>query len=230
MRILGLFPHPDDESYAAGAALAQCAAAGCDVRVVSATRGEAGRMRQAGNPSPEDVARIRSAELQAACRALGVTLEGFLDLPDGRLADVPKATFEAVLAPLLARLAPDVVLSLGRDGVYGSRDHLALAAHLRTVARRFPATVVLWAAFPEGHFEPLRRRLDRAGVAVDTALSLGVRREDVAVSVTVSEQQRQRKLAAVGAHRSQLRDGDPHSFLGGGVLEPLLGEEWFTAT
>jgi LmbE family N-acetylglucosaminyl deacetylase len=228
VRILGLFPHPDDESYAAGAALAQCAAAGCDVRVVSATRGEAGRVQSGGNLPPEQVARIRSAELQAACRALGVTLESFLDLPDGRLAEVPAATFESAIAAVLGRLAPDVVLSLGGDGVYGSHDHLALTARLRAVAPRFPATAVLWAAFPEDHFAPLRRKLDRAGIAVDTALPLGARRTDVAVCVTVSEPQRRRKLAAVGAHRSQLRDGDPHSFLGGGLLEPLLGEEWFT--
>lgn len=227
MRVLGLFPHPDDESWAAGAALAQCAAAGADVRVVSATRGEAGRDRRDAARTPAQLATLRTDELAAACRALGARLDGFLDLPDGRLADLDRATVDAAIDATLARIAPQVVLTFGADGAYGSLDHIAFAARVAAAGRRYPAVSVLHAAFPAGHFAPLRRRLARAGLGIDPAVTLGVPAASVALTVQVG-QQRSRKLAAIAAHRSQLRDDDPLSFLGNGILAPLLDAEWFT--
>jgi LmbE family N-acetylglucosaminyl deacetylase len=41
-RILGVFAHPDDESFCAGGTFAKYVATGAEVMVVSATRGEAG--------------------------------------------------------------------------------------------------------------------------------------------------------------------------------------------
>lgn len=227
MRVLALFPHPDDESWAAGAALAQCADAGADVRVVSATRGEAGRDRRGTARTPALLAALRAAELAAACRALGARLDGFLDLPDGRLAEVDRAALDAAIAAAFSRIAPQVVLTFGADGAYGSLDHIAFAARVVAVGGRFPAVTVLNAAFPAGHFAPLRRRLARAGLGIDPAVTLGVPAADVALTVQVG-QRRHRKLAAIAAHRSQLRDDDPLTFLGGGVLAPLLDTEWFT--
>lgn len=224
-RVLGLFPHPDDESYAAGAFLAQCAQAGLDVRVVCATRGEAGSDRRAPR-TPAELARVRSAEVRDACAALGVRLDGFLELPDGRLAEIGDARLDLAIEPFLAAFRPHVVITLGEDGVYGSLDHIALTRRIDTVARRF-AIAVLHAQFPQGHFAPLRRRLQRAGMYLDGRIPLGRKVNEVALRVDATRQ-RTRKLAAVCAHASQLRDGDPWSFLGGRLLEPLLQEEWFT--
>ena len=39
-RILGVFAHPDDESFCAGGTLAKYAEAGAEIMVVSATRGD----------------------------------------------------------------------------------------------------------------------------------------------------------------------------------------------
>src|SRR5260221_13414681 len=44
-RILGVFAHPDDESFCAGGTFAKYVATGAEVMVVSATRGEAGQIR-----------------------------------------------------------------------------------------------------------------------------------------------------------------------------------------
>lgn len=229
MRVLGLFPHPDDESWAAGATLAQCAGAGADVRVVSATRGEAGRDRRGAAHTPAQLAALRTGELEAACRTLGARLDGFLDLPDGRLAEVDCAAVDAAIDATLTRIAPQFVLTFGPDGAYGSLDHIAFAARVAAAGRRFPAVSVLHAAFPAGHFAPLRRRLARAGLGIDTAVTLGVPAASVALTVQVG-QQRSRKLAAIAAHRSQLRNDDPLSFLGGGILAPLLDAECFTVS
>ncbi len=44
-RILGVFAHPDDESYCAWGTFAKYIASGAEVMVVSAMRGEAGQIR-----------------------------------------------------------------------------------------------------------------------------------------------------------------------------------------
>jgi LmbE family N-acetylglucosaminyl deacetylase len=44
-RLLGVFAHPDDETFCAGGTLAKYVAAGWEVMVSSATRGQAGQIR-----------------------------------------------------------------------------------------------------------------------------------------------------------------------------------------
>ncbi|HXL38420.1 MAG TPA: PIG-L family deacetylase [Ktedonobacteraceae bacterium] len=48
MRILGVFVHPDDESFCAGGTFASFVADDAEVMVVSATRSEEGQIRSAG--------------------------------------------------------------------------------------------------------------------------------------------------------------------------------------
>ncbi len=57
MRILGVFAHPDDESFCAGGTLARYVASGAEVMVVSATRGEAGKSAVQGLPLVAPLAR-----------------------------------------------------------------------------------------------------------------------------------------------------------------------------
>src|SRR6266700_6891382 len=63
MRILGVFAHPDDESFCAGGTLARYVASGAEVMVVSATRGEAGQIRSAGVATRRTLGQVREQEL-----------------------------------------------------------------------------------------------------------------------------------------------------------------------
>jgi N-acetyl-1-D-myo-inositol-2-amino-2-deoxy-alpha-D-glucopyranoside deacetylase len=218
--VVGLFAHPDDEAYAAGGMLARCAAEGARVVVVSATRGEAGSDR-AGDVSPGPaMARLRSRELGDACACIGAEAPRFLELADGSVD--PNAGAER-LAPLLQELAADVVFTMGPDGAYGHRDHLATTAMLGRVAdgRR-----VLHSAFELDLFAGLHRRLRRLPM-VATVERMGVPDDEVDLVLELDDELRRRKLAAIAAHRSQLVGGDPMSFLLPGLVEPLLSRERF---
>ncbi len=199
MIVLGFFPHPDDESWAAGGLLALAADRGHDVRVLCATRGEAG-----GDPA------VRSAELAAACAVLGCAPPRFLELPDGGMATAAPDAFRAALD----RLAPDVVVSFGEDGAYGHHDHVACARWAATHA----GDRLLRCAFPPGLFDPVRRALRRTGL-VDRTVPLGVAAPDHVVDLATV---RERKRAAIAAHRSQHRGG---VFLRPGLVEALLDRE-----
>jgi LmbE family N-acetylglucosaminyl deacetylase len=126
-RLLAVFAHPDDETYLAGGTLARYAASGCEVSVLCATFGEAGRRGEYASLSRRDFAVVRRRELEAACAALGVRPPLFLGCADQGLGRDcwDRATDEIVRT--IRRLRPDVVLTFGPDGVSGHADHVALS-------------------------------------------------------------------------------------------------------
>ena len=80
-RVLVVSPHPDDEAIGCGGTLRAHALVGDVVHVVFLTSGEAGGH---GTP-PDETARIREREAQAASRILGVTAIEFWRQPDSKL-------------------------------------------------------------------------------------------------------------------------------------------------
>ena len=46
LTLMAVFAHPDDEAFGTGGTLAKYAAQGCDVYLVTATRGEAGQIAE----------------------------------------------------------------------------------------------------------------------------------------------------------------------------------------
>ena len=132
--LLGLWAHPDDESYLSAGLMDRVLRAGGRVTVVILTDGEAGFA--ADDPRPvEERRELRRSELRAAMAALGVDDVRFVGLPDGGLADLgedePLAAFRAALADV----RPDVTVTFGPDGITGHDDHV-VASRLATEAWR----------------------------------------------------------------------------------------------
>lgn len=244
LRVLGIFPHPDDESYSCAGTLARLADAGAEVHLLSATDGGSGR-DLAGSDAPLGATRI--AELACSCKEIGALPPHSLGLPDGGLS---AANFPVVAGELVREIRtvrPQIVVGLGADGVYGHPDHVAL--HRLLVAalaaapggERFPAAKfgpewaparVFYAAFPRGMFRPMfDHMLESEYRAYFRALDpdqLGVEPADVAAAVDIRPFA-DRKLAAIGCHRSQLRDGDPLSLFPGELVRRTLTGELFSA-
>ena len=237
LRVLGVFPHPDDEAYAAGGLLAMAAASGAHVIVCCATRGENGVLQGAASYVGQTIADVRAAELTASCRALGAAEPWLLDLPDGGLAAMDAAAGQACMARVLDHVQPDLVVTLGIDGVYGHTDHLACTAWVRAAVAALPLEArprLLLAAFPRGMFVPVWQRLRRvAGVPIGPGIdesTLGMAASAVDIRLDVRPVAAQ-KRAALAAHRSQLPGGDPMRFLAPALprtaVAHLLGEEWY---
>jgi LmbE family N-acetylglucosaminyl deacetylase len=135
-RIVGVFAHPDDEVFCAGGTIAKWCAEGSQAIVISATRGEAGQIRDSGIATRRTLGAVREGELHEACRHLGAGRTIVLDHADGRLADVPIEQLADEVEALLAELAPDVVISFGEDGAYGHPDHVATGNATATAVER----------------------------------------------------------------------------------------------
>ena len=131
-RLMAVLAHPDDESLGVGGTLARYAAAGAEVFVVTATRGEHGgyRGRRPGDPDhPGSVSlgRIRESELRTAASALGVREVSILGYVDGQLDRGDARRVVADIAGEIRRRRPDVVITFAPDGAYGHPDHIAIS-------------------------------------------------------------------------------------------------------
>ena len=89
LRLLACFAHPDDEAFTASGVLAASTARGVQVRLVCATCGEAGDIRQAGLATRETLGQVRYRELQHSCAVLGVQAPIMLGYRDSGWGDSP---------------------------------------------------------------------------------------------------------------------------------------------
>ena len=126
-RILGIFAHPDDETFCAGGTFAKYVDAGAEVMVVSFTQGEAGQIRDASVATRRILGQIRAEELQSACKALGVQQAICLDYGDGKLDDINLDILTEKVVEIIRTFCPHTVITFGDDGAYGHPDHIAVS-------------------------------------------------------------------------------------------------------
>ncbi|MEQ8819539.1 MAG: PIG-L family deacetylase [Sumerlaeia bacterium] len=126
MRILYIFPHPDDESFGPGPVMASQVRAGHQVGLLTLTKGEATKVRHDLGLSKEEMGAIRARETEAAAQALGVSWFRILDLPDGEFLDLDPRKLEAPVAAHIHKFKPDVVVTYEPYGVSGFPDHIAI--------------------------------------------------------------------------------------------------------
>jgi len=123
-----VFGHPDDETFCAGGTFARYAGQGAEIMVVSATRGQAGQIRDAAAGTRRTIAAVREAELRLACHRLGITRVRCLDHVDGTLADAGFPALVDEVAEVIGEFGPDAVITFGPDGGYGHPDHVTISA------------------------------------------------------------------------------------------------------
>lgn len=128
LKLLAIFPHPDDETLGLGSTMARYSAEGVETYLVCATRGERGWFDSEGpDPGFEGVARIREAELRCAAEHLGLREVCFLDYIDGDVDQADPEEIVAKIASHIRRIKPQVVVTFPPDGAYGHPDHIALS-------------------------------------------------------------------------------------------------------
>jgi LmbE family N-acetylglucosaminyl deacetylase len=163
-RAIGIFAHPDDEVFCAGGAFRQWSGQGTHVTVVSATRGEAGQIRDADVATRATLRSVREGELRAACASLGVQDVRVLDHADGHVSECDPTVLAKELAALVHDVEADVVVTFGPDGAYGHPDHVAIGEATRRavtlLAQRGRRVTLLRSHFPQHDMSIARHLAD----------------------------------------------------------------------
>lgn len=139
-RLLGIFPHPDDEGTTSGALL-RYGRAGVETGLVCITRGEVGEISDPALATPETLGVVREGEMRAAADALNVHNLWFVGYRDSGMAGTPENQdprslvqanpAEAVgkLVAIIREFRPQVVVTFDETGGYGHPDHIAAYKH-----------------------------------------------------------------------------------------------------
>lgn len=228
--VLAIVPHPDDESYAFGGLLALLSNRGWRCVVHCASSGEGGQRHDGGPMGPEALARAREGELATSCEILGAEPPVCWRLPDGGLRERNEEGMRRT-REAFKQEQPELVLTLGPDGAYGHPDHLAVHAWVReTRAAMAPGErpALLFVAFSKGLFLPQWEKCrDMMGDPPNPPPgAIGTDSFDFDTdTASVAE----RKLRAIGAHRTQLPGGDPHAIFPAEIVAALLDRERYVA-
>ncbi len=216
--VLGVWAHPDDETFLSAGLMALARDAGQRVVCVSATRGEHGTADPDRWP-PARLARTRDHEVAAAMAVLGVAEHRCLGLEDGTLAAADPARGAGLVAALLDEVRPDTVVSFGPDGMTGHPDHQAVAGWVAAAwhrARDAGSTARLLQATTTARFATEFADLHARLPVFGPGLPLRTADDDLALRVVLDGELLDRKMAALRAQATQV-----------GPLLAVAGEDRF---
>lgn len=239
--------HPDDEAIATGGTMALAAAAGHDVVLVMATRGEVGEPVEGVLSDGETLGERREQELRHSAELLNVGRVEFLGYEDSGMIDEPTndnpACFwqadreEAAhrLADLLREVGADILTVYDEHGGYGHPDHIQVhrvgrrAAEIAGVDRVFWSTMnrdMIREQMASGEFpdfdddEAPDERMD-----VET---FGSVEADITHAVDVTSVI-DLKRASMAAHASQIDDESFFLKMPPEIFAMAFGTEWYVA-
>ena len=247
--LMGIFAHPDDESFGMAGTLARATMHGHWAAIVCATRGEKGKIADPSLATQEHLGMVREQELRTACAAVGVTDVSFLDYIDGHLAEADVDEAVGRIVHHLRRFRPDVVVTFAANGGYGHVDHMAI--HRMTLAAIEAATNP--ARYPELGFEPHRVRKvyfqamprervlhlrdearkrgedfipggDEATIPVE---EMGMPMSDITTFITLNDVEFEAKLRSMASHATQMPADSPWARATLEELRGFMGTEVF---
>ncbi len=222
MTLLYVFPHPDDESFGPGPAIARQVREGHEVHVLTLTKGGATKVRHDLGLSVEEMGEVRAEETQCAVDALGGTLS-ILDFPDGGLADLDPRDLEHIIEREIKARRPDVVVTYAFHGNSGHPDHLvahavvkrAYCAACDDLAGRSPRRLAF--------FTLIQGEIEAAPVDLK-----GMPRADLGAVVTFTDEDRERASRALDCYETYAEVVQAHRPLrqvADGVAFVLFGED-----
>jgi LmbE family N-acetylglucosaminyl deacetylase len=196
--LLGVWAHPDDESYLSAVMMNRVVNAGGRVVLATATRGERG-----GADDPRQLADLRERELRAAMSVLGVDDVRLLGYADGECADADADEAVRSIADLIEDVHPDCVVTFGPDGITHHPDHIAVSRWTTAAAAAVGHQGLLYATMTD---EFARQHDD-----LHTTLGVWMGGEpcpvpagDLALHVVPTRREREFKGRALRAHSSQV--------------------------
>lgn len=133
MRILYVFPHPDDESFGPAHAIAKQRREGHEVCLLTLTKGGATKQRHKFGYSVEEMGEVRYKEMLKVAKVLDLTAMTVLDMPDSGLKETDPREIEKVIKHHVEEIKPNVMVTYAVHGISGFHDHIISHAVVKRV-------------------------------------------------------------------------------------------------
>ncbi len=247
--LIGIFAHPDDESFGMAGTLARATMGGHRAAIVCATRGEKGKIADPSLATQEKLGQVREQELRNACAAVGVMDVSFLGYVDGHLSEANMDEAVGRVVYHLRRFRPDVVVTFAANGGYGHVDHVAI--HRMTLEAIEAAATP--ARYTEHELEPHRVRKvyfqamprervlqmrdearkrgedfvpggDEATIPVE---EMGMPMADITTFVKLTDAEFEAKMRSMTSHATQMPADSPWARATPDELRAFMGTEVF---
>jgi len=133
MRILYVFPHPDDESFGPAPVISHQRRNGDEVFLLTLTKGEATKQRHRLGVSKDEMGEIRYKEMLNVAEVLDLNDLTVLDFPDNQLKEHNPLELEDAIRQHIQKIKPDVLITYAVHGISGFHDHLVSHAIVKQV-------------------------------------------------------------------------------------------------
>ncbi len=133
MKILYIFPHPDDESFGPAPAMTKQRMEGDEVFLLTLTKGGATKQRHKFGYSIDEMGEVRYKEMLDVAKVLNLSGMTVLDLPDSGLKEMDPRDIEKVLMEEIEKVKPDIIVTYAVHGISGFHDHLVTHAAVKRV-------------------------------------------------------------------------------------------------
>lgn len=133
MKLLYIFPHPDDESFGPAAAMNSQLAEGHQVYLYTLTKGGATKQRFRLGLTVEEMGEVRYKEMLNVEKTLGLSGMKVDDFPDSSLSEMDPRILENAVSNEIERIKPDILVSYPVHGISGFHDHLVMHAVIKRV-------------------------------------------------------------------------------------------------
>ncbi|MBT4482044.1 MAG: PIG-L family deacetylase [Candidatus Latescibacteria bacterium] len=128
MKILYIYPHPDDESFGPAHAMSKQRRQKHEVYLLTLTKGGATKQRFKYGYSIEEMGEVRYQEMQNVAKVLDLSGMKVLDLPDSGLKEMDPREIEKVIIKEIINIQPTVLVTYPVHGISGFPDHLVTHA------------------------------------------------------------------------------------------------------
>ncbi len=133
MKILYIFPHPDDESFGPAGAIHQQVGDGNEVYLLTLTKGGATQVRHKLKLSVEAMGEVRHKEMLKVKETLNLSGFTILDYPDSGLKELDPRILEEAIETEIRKIKPEIVVTYPVHGGSGFHDHLVTYAVVKRV-------------------------------------------------------------------------------------------------
>lgn len=133
MKILYIFPHPDDESYGPAGAMYVHRQEGHEVHLLTLTKGGATKERFQLGLSVEEMGELRVKEMQEVAKVLELSSLSIWDWTDNGMQDMDPRFMEKEIANVILELKPQIIVTYPVHGISGFHDHLICHAIVKRV-------------------------------------------------------------------------------------------------